>query len=464
MSLVRASLPFVASLVSCFLGTPARSAGPSCPSGLVNRPVGKLLATFQSAEPRELQHLIVGLPWESDPQSEEARVLQFDQIAKEFETTRVHHYAGLNAVLVRGAEPDLMRLKDWLSRCPDLVRYVELDYNAMLPLVPPLKPTTPLAVPPDSRNPNLPDQESFKRMHIPEAWDAGYFGSTDVLVAVIDSGMQLDHEDLRDNLWKGDANHPAHGVDLLDSTKPPDDKDGHGTQVAGVIGAVWDNGKCGRGVNRDVRLVALKALRASRGTLHSVVKAFQYAIEIRAQVINASWRIAPSRLLEDAVRVAGSYEIVVVAAAPTDESSSGRDVDAGAPDYPCGLPLDNVICVTATDGADGLAPLASYGARSVDLGATVTGIETLFRGNICAEGQPTSSMAAPHVTGVVALLRAECSTLSAREVRDRILATVDPAEALEGKTTSNGRLSAHAALVAPCDAEFHGPRPAADLR
>jgi thermitase len=379
----------------------------------------------------------------------------------------MHVYPGLSAVLLE-LDPSApsVRIAEQLATCAGPIRYVELDYSLELE-----------AKAPDDRR--WSDQGSLRKMSVDAAWDHTT-GKREVVVAVIDSGIDLAHPELKGNLWVNDCEPTAdpndapcpgeiigvsgdvHGWNFGSPGAPPNDTHGHGTQVAGIIGALGNNGQgggdddhsCIAGIAWEVSLVALKVtghfdpdLDASG--LDPVTRAVQYATAIPADVINASFSVPRSELLQSAVAAAGAKGILVVAAAP----ASQPDVDEGsAPRMPCGIPGDNVVCVTATNDQDEIVPGVSVGATSVDLGATATLVRTTnLRDDDpegCSAAPATSSIATPHVAGVAALLRARCPGLPVPAMRSRILEGGD----LVGlpSTTTGRRLNALKAVAPPC--------------
>nr|MDQ4008996.1 S8 family serine peptidase [Actinomycetota bacterium] len=211
----------------------------------------------------------------------------------------------------------------------------------------------------------------------PEAWEHTT-GDSAVTVAVVDSGVAIDHPDLDANIWSNprevsgngeddDANgyvDDVHGWDWVDGDRAPHDLNGHGTHVAGTIGAVGDNGVGVTGVAWDVSLMPLRALGADgSGSYADIVDAFAYAAVNGADVVNASLG-GPyySQALHDVI--ARSPDTLFVVAA----GNSGSDNET-APEYPCNYETTNLICVAATDNRDRLAAFSNYGATSVDLAA-----------------------------------------------------------------------------------------------
>jgi len=288
-------------------------------------------------------------------------------------------------------------------------------------------------------------------------------GSRQVVVAVIDSGIDLTHPDLVANLWVNAGEIPGdgidndrngfiddvHGWDFVDHDAVPQDGFGHGTHVAGIIGAVGNNGSGVTGVNWQVSIMALR-IQDDRGagTTSAVLAALRYATMMRRDhgimivASNNSWE-APagySGVMEQVIREHGEAGITFVSAA----GNNGTNTDL-TPKYPGGYDLPNVINVASLTPHGGLAASSNYGATSVDVAAPGTVIHSTHKDGTYATLSGTS-MAAPHVTGVVALLAAAKPGLSVAETRAAILGTATPLESLSGKVAS-GRLNAWAALA-----------------
>ena len=297
-----------------------------------------------------------------------------------------------------------------------------------------------------------------------QAWDVTT-GSRSVVVGIVDSGIDVTHPDLAANIWTNPGEIPGNGIDddhngyvddvhgwnFVDNTNVVDDGFGHGTHVAGIVGAVGNNGVGVAGVAWQVSLMALK-FEDSRGigSTSSLLAALNYATMMRRDfginivATNNSWQTIAgySQVMQQAIQAEGDAGIVFVAAA----GNNGTDCDA-TPSYPGSYHLPNMITVAAMDGGNSLAGLSNYGATSVDLGAPGIMIQSTFPG--AAYGLLSgTSMAAPQVTGVVALLAAAKPGITVAEARSAILGSTAPVAALAGKTVTGGRLDARAALDA----------------
>jgi subtilisin family serine protease len=288
-------------------------------------------------------------------------------------------------------------------------------------------------------------------------------GSRSVVVGVVDSGIDITHPDLAANIWTNPGETPGNGIDddhngyvddvhgwnFVDNTNNVADVYGHGTHVAGIIGAVGNNGTGVTGIDWQVSLMALK-FQDSRGIgfTSSMLAALNYATMMRRDrginvvATNNSWETSsgPSMVVANAIRAQGHAGIMFVAAAGNNATNN----DA-TPRYPGSYRLPNVITVAALNTTDSLASMSNYGATSVDLAAPGSLIQSTFPGGTYGILSGTS-MAAPQVTGVVALLAAAKPGITVAEARTAILGSTTPAASLAGKTVTGGRLNAGAAL------------------
>jgi subtilisin family serine protease len=284
----------------------------------------------------------------------------------------------------------------------------------------------------------------------PAAWD---IRTSCAKVATLDSGAQYSHPDLKANIWhnpheiKGNDKDDDHngyiddyyGVNIPKGRDSATDDDGHGTHVAGIIGGHGNNATGISGTCWRVSIVAVRFMDSrGRGSTSDAVAGMAYAIHAGAKVINCSFGASTSsRSLHDEIADAKAKGVLVVVAAGND----GADL-AADPSYPASYTDGNIISVAATTADDTLASFSNYDAKAVDLAAPGDSIFSTY---------PTSgyrvlsgtSMAAPFVTAAAAMLRAKDSHLSSTQIRQRLLATVDPVPALEGRTATGGRLDLH---------------------
>lgn len=324
-----------------------------------------------------------------------------------------------------------------------LVEYAEPDYQ----LQPTLVPNDPqFNVLWGLKNPST----TYADISAPTGWDT-LNSAANVVVAVIDSGVRYTHEDLAANMWINPRDG-SHGFNALDGSNNPWDDNGHGTLVAGVIGAAGNNGKGVAGVAWRVQLMACKFLDSTgNGFVSDAIECIEFARTNGAQVINASWGgYAFSAALADAVADAGRAGIVFVAAAGND----GANNDA-TPFYPASYSLDNVVSVTATTPSDALASFSNYGAQSVHLGAPGYSIySTCNSGDGAYNYASGTSLAAPFVSGAFALMRARYSAETCQQLISRVLGSVDAPSGLANKCVTGGRLNLANALNPPVLADF----------
>jgi serine protease len=291
----------------------------------------------------------------------------------------------------------------------------------------------------------------------PEAWTLRS-DAPQVIVAVVDTGVRFTHEDLAANMWRNpgevagngvddDRNgyvDDVHGISALDATGYPMDGNGHGSHVAGIIAAAGNNGRGIVGVAWRAQIMALQFLDANGdGYTSDAVVSIDYARAKGAAVVNASFAGPDNSFsLRDAIVRARAAGMIIVAAAGNEALNNDS-----IPTYPANYALDNVVSVAATTRSDALANYSNYGAQTVDLAAPGSSIySAYFLADNAYVTMSGTSMAAPHVAGAVALLRAHVSGLTHTQIIDRLLKAVDPLPALAGKTASGGRLNLQRAL------------------
>jgi hypothetical protein len=285
-----------------------------------------------------------------------------------------------------------------------------------------------------------------------QAWNVST-GSNQVIVGVIDSGIDYTHPDLAVNIWSNPGEIPDNGIDddgngyvddvrgwdFANQDNDPWDDNSHGTHVAGTIGAVGDNGVGVSGVNWKARLVPLKFLNSSgSGSTSDAILAVEYATAIGADVVNNSWGGgAFSQALLDAIEAAAEADVLFVASA----GNQGVDTDL-FPHFPSSYEAVNVVSVAATDHNDFKASFSNFGLTSVDLGAP--GVDTLSTIPGSSYGWKSgTSMAAPHVSGAAALIRSVAPHLGVVDLKNLLLNNTVPLPSLDGNTVTGGRLSAY---------------------
>jgi len=287
-----------------------------------------------------------------------------------------------------------------------------------------------------------------------KAW-AKTTGSEEVVVAVLDSGVDYTHSDLRGNMWIRPENVPAYTDDELgtyndlngfngtDKIADPMDDNGHGTHCAGIIGAEGNNGEGIAGINWKVKIMPLKFLgRGGFGNTDDAIEAINYAIDrkkkgVNIRIISASWgSTSMSKALEDTIRAAGDAGILFVAAAGNDGSDNDK-----RPHYPSNYDLPNVISVAALDRNDQLASFSNFGVKTVHIAAPGKDILSTWLNDNYREASGTS-MATPYVAGVAALIIADQPNITMEKLRARLLNTTDKLDSLTGKVASGGRVCA----------------------
>ena len=294
----------------------------------------------------------------------------------------------------------------------------------------------------------------------PNAWSFGH-GSDEVVVAVIDSGVDYGHEDLTANMWTNEGEVPGngrdddgngvvddvHGFNAVDGSGDPDDDLGHGTHVAGIIGAVGDNGRGVAGVNWTTRIMALKFLGPTGGGMTSdAIACIDYILEMKSRganvrVVNCSWgSTLPSIALYDAIARANKQGILFVCAAGND----GTDTDR-IPHYPSAYDLDGVISVAALAPNDTMAGFSNWGATSVDIAAPGVDILSTLPDGVYGFASGTS-MASPHVAGVAALVAEENPSMPNGTIRSRVLDGAHGVPDFGSRLVTGGRLSGSGAF------------------
>jgi len=292
-------------------------------------------------------------------------------------------------------------------------------------------------------------------------------GTKDIVIGVIDTGVDYTHEDLVNNMWTNiaelngedgvdDDNNgyvdDIHGWDAFGSNGDPMDEGGHGTHVAGTIGAEGNNGVGVAGVNHEVSIVGCRFLGPNGGSTSGAIECLDYMLAVKNSGVNLkatnnSWGGGGySKELEDAIEAHNEAGILFVAAA----GNGAVDNDLGAY-YPSGYPNDNVLAVASTTNKDGMSGFSQWGLNTVDLGAPGSDIASTYPAALNG-GEPGyyymsgTSMATPHVTGVVGLIASMDEDITVAEMKDVLMNSGDPIDALAGKTVSGKRLNAANAI------------------
>lgn len=297
-------------------------------------------------------------------------------------------------------------------------------------------------------------------MSAPIAWDITT-GSDTALAVVIDTGIDYNHTDLANNIWRNPLEVPGngldddqngyvddiHGINAIKNNGVPFDDNGHGTHVAGIIGAVGDNARGVVGVSWNVKLVGAKFLSSTgTGSVADAIKAVEYATKLKKaghNVIasNNSWsgRLY-SKPLFDAITAASEAGILFIAAAGN--NSSNNDYSTV---YPANYQVPNVISVASITSTGALSSFSNFGPRTVHIAAPGTSIYSTIRNNRYGYKSGTS-MASPQVAGLAILAHAACPTLDMTLLRQTILASGAKTPALQGLVSTGAMANAARAV------------------
>jgi len=282
-----------------------------------------------------------------------------------------------------------------------------------------------------------------------------------IVVAVIDSGVDYNHKDLAPYMWKNPKEIAGNGTDddgngfvddiygwdfVNNDSKPmaDDTRSYHGTHVAGIVRMASQMAE--KGLN--IKIMALKYLNSSSsGRTSNAIRAIDYAIQNGAVILNNSWgSFSHSGPLAEAIERSRKANVLFVAAAGNgDAYGNGVNIDR-APFYPAAYQINNIISVAATDSSQILAPWSNFGAANVDLGAPGVAIKSTSNGNNYKVLSGTS-MAAPYVSGVAALLWSQRPDLSYTEIRKVINQSTTKVPSLNGKTLSGGHINRDVAMT-----------------
>lgn len=319
------------------------------------------------------------------------------------------------------------------------------------------------AAAPASAAPLLPDDPRFgdqwfytanTGLDAPDAWGTRTSCGT---VAILDTGADLDHPDLVQNLWVNTGEIPANGKDddkngFVDDVNgvdirnggAPVDTNGHGTHVAGLVGARGNNATGVTGVCWTAKLMIVKFMSVfGRGQPDDAANGIRYAVKEGARIINASFgTTSQNDKLKDAIEYAKSKGALVVVAAGND----GKNIDK-SPLYPASWTDANILAVAATTEGGGLASFSNYGKTAVDVAAPGDDILSTYLRN----GYQTldgTSMASPITAGVAAMVRQQNPKLSYKSIKDIVRKDADKPSSLSGKTVYGGRANLRRALSA----------------
>ncbi|MBI1862231.1 MAG: S8 family serine peptidase [Deltaproteobacteria bacterium] len=336
-------------------------------------------------------------------------------------------------------------------------------------------------------DPQLSEAWGLSQVGVPNAWKQTQQGSS-VVVAVSDTGVDYNHEDLIKNMWRNPAETPGDGIDN-DGNGYVDDivgwdfakKDalpydlsmsigdilfkggnpGHGSHVSGVIASQLNNGKGAAGVAPKASIMAVRFIsEEGGGDTAGAIGAIDYAVKNGAQVINASWGSEGAEegdaLLRESIQRAEAKGVIFVAAAGngrsngmTEPTGYNNDTDP-KPVYPCAYPYTNVVCVAATANTDTLAPFSNFGKKTVMVAAPGIKILSTVPGNryqhtIIDLGQikvtwDGTSMSAPFVSGALAVLISQNPSSTYTEIIEKLTQTTLELSDLKGKVGTDARL------------------------
>jgi subtilisin family serine protease/subtilisin-like proprotein convertase family protein len=299
----------------------------------------------------------------------------------------------------------------------------------------------------------------------PEAWDIST--GSGVIVAVIDTGIDYNHPDLADNVWVNAGEIPGDGIDndnngFVDDIHGWDPRNGdgdpmdghsHGTHVAGTIAAVGNNGTGVVGVAYDAQVMGIKIFDDSGSTTDAaIIEGINYVTEMRLRgenivVSNNSWGGGPFGQAERAAIEAHNNAGILFAAAAGNDYGNNNDSN---PHYPSNYNLPGIVSVASSNSSDGASSFTNYGPTTVDLAAPGSDIlSTVPGGGYGYKGG--TSMATPHVSGVIALINSVAPGISTADAKAALLDSVDLVSAFgsggSDPVLTGGRLNAYQAIL-----------------
>jgi subtilisin family serine protease len=291
-------------------------------------------------------------------------------------------------------------------------------------------------------------------IHALAGWDI-QTSASNVVVAILDTGIRYTHEDLSANMWVN-TNDASHGFNAFTESNDPDDDHGHGTLVAGVVGAEGNNGKGVTGVAWQVQMMGCKCLDSSgQGSDSTLIACMEFAQVKGARIINASLDSSGySEAVSNAIVSLRDAGIIIVASA----GNNWADVDL-VPRYPACYDIDNIVSVAFTTRDDTLGLLSNYGATNVDLAAPGGPIystyheadDSYYPTNYPDNGLAGTSFAVAYVSGALALLKEKYPLEDYQQTIFRLLRNTDPLPDLAGMCVTGGRLNLRKALCPPIE-------------
>jgi thermitase len=303
---------------------------------------------------------------------------------------------------------------------------------------------------PSLKNWGLTNSQARSHISAVDAWKISE-GSKDIVVAVIDTGLDASHKNLARNVWqdpKAKKGEKVYGFNFVTGKANPADDHGHGTHVAGIIGAVADSQSGVSGVAHHVSIMAVKYYSESNPgsvNLRNTVKAIEYAVENGARIINYSGG-GPDFSEEEylAIKKAEAKGVLFVAAAGNEHQDTDKVENYY---YPSAYRLSNIISVAATDINNNLLRSSNWGKSKVDVAAPGENIFSTLPGGRYGYMSGTSQATA-FVSGMAALLLSKNPKLTPVELKALISQSVDKLPQLAGKVATNGRVNAYSALLA----------------
>ena len=287
-----------------------------------------------------------------------------------------------------------------------------------------------------------------------DAWDV-LTSASNIVVAVLDTGVRFTHQDLAANMWVNPVDG-GHGFNALAPSNSPADDEGHGTLMAGTLGAVGNNGLGVTGVAWQVQIMACKCFNSSgTGTNSDIITCIDYAVSNGANIINASFSGTSNSLaMSNAIVSAQQAGVIFIAAAGNGPPVVDVDI---SPTYPACYDIDNIVSVAYTTRTDSLGMFSDYGATNVDLGAPGDKMYSTFFATDSYYYPPTNSAlneagtsyAAAFVSGACALALAKYPADNYQQIISRVLNATDPIPALAGNCVTGGRLNLRKILNPP---------------
>ena len=376
---------------------------------------------------------------------------EINELLNEIGAGVVEHFSETNMYLIETVEGNI-NAKNYLSNS-ELVTFVEFDQVIRADDI--------------SNDPRIGELWGLTGSHGVEASSAWAISSSanEVVVAVIDSGVDVTHPDLAAVIWQNTGEIPDNGIDddgngyiddingwdFTTNDNSPDDGNGHGTHVAGTIAAVRNNNIGITGVADNVKIMALRFLDSEgNGYTNNAISALNYAVANGAPISNNSWGGGGySTSLFNAIEAADDAGHTFVAAA----GNSGRNIDSN-PSYPAAYNSSNIISVAAINSSGDLASFSNYGVSNVDIAAPGVAIVSSISHQYCGQSSGAdcyaslngTSMASPHVAGVTALILGMRPGSSPQEIGEILRDSTRPTSVLNGAVAYGGELDAAAAV------------------